>query len=322
MRTLFEAIIAEGERALESLVQERQQESVELDFKSKSNPANGDWDKTDRQTFAKALSAFANSMGGLIVYGVDARPDESGVDAAVELQPISELSAFASRAQTLCGQLIMPRHDGILIHPVPSAELPDTGYLAVWVERSDRRPHRSEAGEKQYYKRAGSNSFAMEHFDIEDAFNRIAPAELSVGWSASWQGSRTTEKRRFELVRITLELTNDSRVSATMPYLRIVSSNIAPIDPFGLDGNRNHGLPWARWDKTLFAGGMDDAIHPGQVRPVTALRLEIQIDDDDEWIINGQREPVIEISYECGCANSRMQAGSLSISARDLRDVL
>ena len=35
------------------------------------------------------------------------------------------------------------------------------GYLLIEVGRSERRPHRCEFGEKQYFKRVGDSSIAM-----------------------------------------------------------------------------------------------------------------------------------------------------------------
>jgi hypothetical protein len=46
-------------------------------------------------------------------------------------------------------QAIMPRHEGIRIAALANTE--DTGFLLVDVERSERRPHRCEFGDKQYF---------------------------------------------------------------------------------------------------------------------------------------------------------------------------
>lgn len=118
-----------------------------------------------------------------------------------------------------------------------------------------------------------------------------------------------------------LGLVNTSRMGAIMPYLKIVSSRNAGIDGFGLDGNRNHGLLQKPWDRGLFAGAADDAVHPGQSLPVTKLIVEIE-DGEDEWVISGSRESEIEISYECGCSNAQMRAGSLTVTTSELRTTL
>jgi hypothetical protein len=45
--------------------------------------------------------------------------------------------------------------------------------LAIAVARSERRPHRNEFGEKQYFKRIGDSSIAMEHYEIEDSLGDL-----------------------------------------------------------------------------------------------------------------------------------------------------
>ncbi len=63
----FESLDAE---AINTFIQERQEENLYLDFKlvNRSDLSNRD----DRKNFAKTLSGFSNSSGGIIVWGVEA----------------------------------------------------------------------------------------------------------------------------------------------------------------------------------------------------------------------------------------------------------
>jgi hypothetical protein len=110
-----------------------------------------------------------------LVWGIKAVPDPiDGVDAAQAAVPIAELARFQSEISRAIGELLMPRHDGIEIEPIEDSTQAGSGFLAIWVDRSGRRPHRSEvSSEKNYFKRIGASSYPMEHYDIEDAFNRI-----------------------------------------------------------------------------------------------------------------------------------------------------
>lgn len=159
----------------------RAQEGLQLDFKLKSNTTNGELNRDDRKVLGPALSAFANSAGGLLVWGIEAKRNSDGVDAADREVPIPNLARFQSDVTRAVGELLMPRHDGIHVLPIPDSADNTAGFLAILVERSERRPHRSEApDDKRYYKRAGDISYVMEHYDIEDAFNRVAPTELQL----------------------------------------------------------------------------------------------------------------------------------------------
>src|SRR4051812_25701529 len=114
MRQLLDQITQHGNATVRQLVEVRQQENVELEFKTKSN-SKGDLTKEDRRNLGVAISAFANSMGGLLVWGVAAAKNEEGIDCAAELRPIAELERFKSEIERAVSQVVMPRHEGITI---------------------------------------------------------------------------------------------------------------------------------------------------------------------------------------------------------------
>jgi predicted HTH transcriptional regulator len=176
---LFERFVREGEAVLDQMMVERTPEGVDLEFKTKERATTGAFERADRRALGRSLSAFANSAGGVLIFGVRAAKGPDEVDCARELAPIANVEAFASSARQLVGQLLMPRHDGIRVHHVVRPD--NSGFLVIDVDRSLRRPHMSKAPDDgRYYKRAGDSTFAMEHYDIEDAFRRYTAPELSV----------------------------------------------------------------------------------------------------------------------------------------------
>jgi hypothetical protein len=120
MRDLYDQLLSGGEAAIAQLVSERRQESVALEFKTKINPASGEPNRNDRQNLPIALSAFSNSMGGLILWGVTARQDADCVDCASELQPIASIERFRADITRRISQALMPRHEGILVEANPA----------------------------------------------------------------------------------------------------------------------------------------------------------------------------------------------------------
>src|SRR5260370_32466739 len=165
MRDLFERLKSEGFGLIQELVTSQAQEGLQLDFKVKANPKNGELNRDDRGVLGAALSAFANSAGGLLIWGIEAKPNSDKVDAARSAVPIPNLSRFKSDVSRAVAELLMPRHEGIQIEAVEDPKRPGSGYLAIWVDRSDRRRHRSEpAGDKRYYKRPGVSSFVRDNY--------------------------------------------------------------------------------------------------------------------------------------------------------------
>ncbi len=145
MRDLYQQILDGGETAIEQLKSDRVQENVELDFKTKTHPSKAGLTKEDRQNLGEALSAFSNSMGGLVIWGVVAKKNDDNIDCVCGLDPIDHIERFKSEVERAVSKVLMPRHDGIQIEMIRRSSAPTSGYLIIKVERSERRPHRSEA---------------------------------------------------------------------------------------------------------------------------------------------------------------------------------
>jgi predicted HTH transcriptional regulator len=190
MRELFDKLVSGGETAVKELTVQRYLGNVEIEFKTKQNPGHGGLTRDDRKNLGIALSALSNSMGGVLIWGVRAAKNEDGIDCASDLQPIAEIEKFKGEVERALSQALMPRHEDIRIAKIPIQSPPGSGYLLIHVARSERRPHRCEFGEKQYFKRIGDSSIAMEHYDIEDSFKRVVVPSLLVQFVLQKGGTR------------------------------------------------------------------------------------------------------------------------------------
>ena len=104
----FEAL---NKRKIEAFVADKREEDLQLEFKTVSSSRMENRD--DRKNFAKALSGFANSSGGLIVWGINARKNERKVDCAFELKPIEDISLFYAKLNEFTGQFVSPIVDDV-----------------------------------------------------------------------------------------------------------------------------------------------------------------------------------------------------------------
>ncbi len=311
MRNLFEKLRNGGEKAVEELVRQGVHEKVELEFKTKSDPSHGRYSNDDKKNLAKELSAFSNSMGGLLVWGVVAKKDANDIDRALATARISDIDRFRSDTLTLVGELIAPRNEDVHVEAVHAADGSGAGYLLVYVGRSERRPHRGEAkGQKQYFKRSGDSTYAMEHFDIEDAFGRVSTPELSIHWELEpyLDGPQVWS---WDLV---LYLANGSRKSARFPYLNLRNLRGGTIDQL-------RGLPLKLVDQwNTFAGGANQVIHPEQKFLMTSIRFDLVLRSDNEWQ-RKIRDP-IAFDYQFGALDCRMRDGTKTIKGAEIDDAL
>jgi hypothetical protein len=109
-----------------------QEENLHLEFKTLANADMRAAD--DRRNLARALSGFANSSGGLIIWGVEARKNAQGIDCARASAEIAPVRQLISRLNELTGQAISPIVDGILHKPLERVQ--DSGYAVTLVPES------------------------------------------------------------------------------------------------------------------------------------------------------------------------------------------
>jgi hypothetical protein len=135
------------------------QESLHLEYKDSRA-----LDPGRKEEIAKDVSAFANSDGGLLIYGITERESfPAGKDAGVD-----HIGFSRERLEQLIASNISPRIDGVRIAAIPLSA--DRSIFAIEVPKSVRGPHQS--ADRKYYKRFNFQSVPMENFEIEDVRNR------------------------------------------------------------------------------------------------------------------------------------------------------
>lgn len=181
---LFEQLLASQWEGLTTWVDNHEPESLHLDFKIKSHHAPH-FDDGDRSQLAVALSAFANTEGGVLVYGVStSKEPKHEPDRAQRVVPVLGLGRFHRTAEEQIHTLTDPPVPGVRITSVAAPEAADSGVLAVYVPSSDGGPHRVlRAAEKcvdRYYMRTATSSVVMPHAMLAALFNRRTPPKLEL----------------------------------------------------------------------------------------------------------------------------------------------
>ena len=299
---------------LQEWVATRRQEDLHLDFKLL--PRGPELTREDRRNLAVAISGFANSDGGIIVWGIDCRKDELGVDAAQELVPVRGVEPALSTLLSLTGQAVRPIVQGIQHRMIAANE--SDGYLLTLVPASDAGPHMAMLGEQRYYKRSGASFYRMEHFDIGDMFGRRARPDLSLDLAPGTSGATSSRGNRSAQVHAVVSLLNHGRGLAKFPFLRIKASPPFSICEFHLDGNGRSGLPVLpkspfehEWQ--LYAGGADSVVHPGARLEVPRIKSNVP-DNLKSW-------PDLVVDYVLAAEGIAPRAGQARVAGLSFLEI-
>lgn len=127
-----------------------------LDFKEGIAAENHDaLDKL----WSKALGAFANNEGGVVVFGLRAKEDKTTkIDAVDSVEPVKNVSKLVSKLTELSRFSTDPPLSGIEYKALPLH--PDTveGFVVCYIPEGANKPYRSERFEKRFLMRMGDSA--------------------------------------------------------------------------------------------------------------------------------------------------------------------
>ena len=162
---------------LQALIRDEVQESLTLDYKRSAALGKGN---LERNNLSKDVSAFANSDGGLLVYGmVENGQVPTAIDVGVDRTQITK-----EWLESVLRTNIHPTVDRMLIKqvPLPGKEPEAVVYVLEIGQATSRAPH--QAFDHKYYKRFNFESTPMEDYEIRDLMRRSI--EYGKKYSAAW----------------------------------------------------------------------------------------------------------------------------------------
>lgn len=223
------------------LIASRTEESINIDFKDARALSSG-----DGKEISKDVSAFANSDGGLIFYGINEEnhvaTGTSFVDGNKYNKEWLENKITSNIQQRIQNLLIIPvRFDNDIMKTVYVIKIP----------KSPNSPHLN--GDNKYYRRFNFKSVPMEEYEVRDSYLRVSASMVKID-SFIVQLVNTHNINRYEFkievlitntgnnvaekykVAAIINTTVPAELSATNPYSltnnfedgRILSTNVVP----------------------------------------------------------------------------------------------
>jgi len=160
------------------LIRIEEQEGLMLDYK-----ASAALDKTDgkKNEISKDVSAFANSAGGFLVYGMlEDKHVPISIDLGVDRNVITK-----EWLESVIKSRISPIIEDFTVKQIalPSKGPNQVAYVAEIVQATSRAPH--QAYDHRYYKRYNYESAPMEDYEVRDLMRRSIQYGRKFG--AAWE---------------------------------------------------------------------------------------------------------------------------------------
>lgn len=264
---------------IDRFIEEKQEENLFIEFKTVVHPNYNQHNKNDdKKNIAKTISGFANSNGGIIIWGIKAKENENKQDVATNKKPIKELTKFLNLLNRLEGQAVTPLVTGVIHKKLEISD--DLGYILTYIPESSFAPHMANYADNHYYKRSGDSFYRCEHYDIRDMFQRKQTAKLSLtvenitkhncpGRNDSW---------RYMMV---LVLVNEGKNYAKAPSIQLNINHPFEFSPFGIDGNGNVGLFGKKAEpsssqRSSYVGGQDIVVYQDLSYQLDTITLDVK----------------------------------------------
>ena len=253
---------------------DKQEENIELEFKTVNHPDYNETNrKFDKEHISKVLSGFANSNGGVVIWGIKAKENKDGQDVAIEKKPIKQLTKFLNLLNRLESQAVTPPILGIEHVKIEISE--DIGFVKTFIPKSENAPHMANYAENHYYKRSGDSFYRCEHYDIMDIIQRKKTPKLNVELkNEKIRKVGTINENTYEYKGI-ICLNNVGLASAKFPILYLKVKEPFNISDYGLNGNgtRDMKLVFGHDGFTKYIGGTEVVIHPDTLHEVEGISL-------------------------------------------------
>lgn len=260
-------------------------EKLHFDYKEKEDRRNAILGDRDKKNLAKAISGFANSNGGVLIWGLE--------DKKLAPRPIDNISRFSSNLLSQAVQCTDPPVSDIDIVFISANDTPSSaGYAILYIPESSLPPHRvilkNPEVRGRYYFRTGDSFIEATHTQLEDMFGRRPKPLLSL--TSRIAVSSITDRRIVDL-DIYIEITNSGRGVAKYPYLAVEFQSPHDVHNHGPIGLSQ--LPASPQEPMrAFGGGSDDVIHPGTTRYIFTIRVKSDTMESSGDIID------IKFSYQ------------------------
>lgn len=175
---------------IQDLIDNEMEESIHLEFKSAG--AVGKWD-SKKAEMTKDVAAFANSDGGIIVYGLAENNHKASALSFIDGNVFTK-----EWFEQVLNSGIQQKINDIRIYPIRNNGRIDQTIYVVKIPKSFNTPHMSK--DRKFYRRYNFEAVPMEEYEIRELYNRKSHSKLQIqsyyiGRNANLNGETEDEEK-------------------------------------------------------------------------------------------------------------------------------
>jgi hypothetical protein len=134
----------------------------------------------DKKTLTEAITGFANTQGGVLIFGVSCKKNKTTkVDTIEALNPIDDIDDFKSKIFASAISNISPQVFGIENKIIRLLSDNLKGYLVIYTPSSITPPHMNNY-DNSYYMRSADSFVKMNHNLVSAIFNKKQSSKIQV----------------------------------------------------------------------------------------------------------------------------------------------
>jgi len=279
------------------------EENAELEYKAADALLLNDKKITEA---TKDVSAFANSNGGILIYGI--RENQTAKHLPGSIDPVDRKTSSKERLEQILNARIRPRIHGLKIHVVTIAD-----EQVVYVLEIPKGETAHQADDRKYYRRHNFTIEAMYDHEIRDVMNRQKAPQIKIHFDVGRKpniliapnGSPMLHQQSPFLCFLNVRIENVGKLYAT--YINIVLTLPERIINFMCDEGENTTIQITLANKvrdeievpddnrsTFFTGNMDkpkqygpprnEPLLPGMQMTLKSLPIYIDNIKDGDFI--------------------------------------
>lgn len=195
------------------------EENLNLDYKAAEGLGKSDGKKAE---ISKDVSAFANSAGGIIIYGIDEFNDPTKKHLPEKINPVNRTEFTKEWLEQIINSNISPKISGLIIHPITVGKTEDNNVVYVVEIPQSNTAH--QAKDKRYYKRYNFESVAMDDYEVKDIINRTNKTDIEINFQNDYGPKWFKKYAETDNTKITAQIWANNKGNKVAQFLQVFIS--------------------------------------------------------------------------------------------------